>query len=147
MIYYCDSTTILTNSVVEFVLFSAEYSMRCFSPQQARQRPAACCIFLALCADFTAFWKEKQLKWRWKGGYAVNSDLLLWFYNHFSKFCCRICAFLCRIQHALFFAATSAAADASAAVQWTLPLGNAAIMIDGFIIPRRAEKIKPRFAI
>jgi len=62
MIYYCDSTTILTNSVVEFVLFSAEYSMRCFSPQQARQRPAACCIFLALCADFTAFWKEKQLK-------------------------------------------------------------------------------------
>ena len=29
-IYYCDSTTILTNSVVEFVLFSVEYSMRCF---------------------------------------------------------------------------------------------------------------------
>ena len=39
-IYYCDSTTILTNSVVEFVLFSVEYSMRCFSPQQAPPRPA-----------------------------------------------------------------------------------------------------------
>jgi len=36
-IYYCDSTTILTNSVVEFVFFSLEYSMRCFSPRQAPQ--------------------------------------------------------------------------------------------------------------
>ena len=84
-IYYRDSTTILTNSVVEFVLFSVEYSMRCFSPQQARTRPA---VFL-----------KKY------GGY------------------CTTIAALC------------AAADAAKAVQWIFPLGNAAIMIDGFIIP------------
>ena len=130
------------------MLFSVEYSMRCFSPQQARQRPAACCIFLVLCTDSTAFLEEKQPEWRFKGGYAVNSDLLSWFYNHFNKFCCRICALFCRIQHALFFTAASAGAagrynhgfiipqtQQSAVVQWTLPLGNAANMIDGFIIP------------
>ena len=62
MIYYCDSTTILTNSVVEFVLFSVEYSMRCFSPQQARPRTAVfpqkyggyCTIVAALCAAAAA---------------------------------------------------------------------------------------------
>ena len=37
------------------MLFSVQYSMRCFSPQHARPRPAACCIFLAPCTDSTAF--------------------------------------------------------------------------------------------
>ena len=85
------------------------------------QRAAACCIFLAPCTDSTAFWGEKQPEWRYKGIYAVNFDLLLRFYNHFNKFCCRICAFFCRIQHALFFTATS---EGAAAVRWILPLGG-----------------------